>query len=582
MSSTTPALAQLFAQAHQGVAAASPQNGAAPPLLSVPLGPEASPVPVEGPPPPAVAVQSGMMNTPVAPQAPAPAPTPPGAPLTEADLNNAKAELLEAQLRKTAEAEDNATIYGGGAAPGVPQAGGPDGTGENADTLVSEAKRAQLEEKAAAASAVGETKRASELGAQAVGGEAKARDQGDALLQQRVEDGYNRVQETEAAVAEQSKAALDNYAKVNEEMHKLAVSQPSDLFGQAGVNKTLGTIAIFLGGAGINGEHSNRALDQFQGMADRTVAAQKAKFEMLSRVGQGDQTLYGMLQTKLQNKVAVENTLKSMAMEANISMAQQAANQFAGPKARANAAKLVADAKMAQTQLMQRTNASYLHTASQAVAIAAQHQQTQVQGDAALIAQAEKHQAGSLDGFVGWVPTKTEHTRLAKIVGGARNMVAVVNNMEALSHVQGSPTEKAAAYRKFLVDSAGQFLSARTLLETGTRLEEGELKMIAQFVPDISEASINNMSDKDVFALAAKMQQIRTVVTAIAANQVRTAAPRTMAFDSKDSLWGQYNPRTYRDPLIANGERNNPENPQAKSLSAMPDFPSSGGQFGGF
>jgi hypothetical protein len=563
----SPQAIQAAAQAHLAMAAGSPQNGgpAVPPMLMRPAD-----VPVT--------VGSSILQTPVAPQAALPPPAPPGAPLSDADKYNAVEDAKEGTLRNLAQAEDNATIYGGGVG-GQPQVTLPDGTAENADVLASEALKARNAERGASAQVTRDTQRAVDQGVDATAGEAKARQPADDLLAKRMEEGYDHVRAVESDVARQSQEAMDNYKSVNDEMHKLAVSQPTDLFGQAGVNKTLGSIAIFLGGAGTNGNGPNAAMAQLTAMADRTVAAQKTKFEMLSRVGQGDQTLFGMLQQRLQNSAAAENTLKSMAIESQKSMVQKAVNQYSAPKARANGSKLVADMESQQLQLMQRSNNAYLTHAGQAVQLAAQHQGAKVAGDAAFLAQAQKHQAGSLEGFVGWVPTTAEHTRLTKIVGGARNMVMVVNNMEALSHVQGGLDLKSAAGRKFLVDAAAQFLSARQLLETGTRLEEGELKMISQFVPDMTEAGIANMLQKDPAAFYSKMQQIRTIVTGIAARQVATAAPRTTAFDSKDPLWGQYNPRTYRDPLIGNGEKHNPTNPLNTELSNAPAAPAGYGAY---
>lgn len=551
----TPEAIQALAQGHLAAAAGSPQNAA-----PAPVGPPAT-------------VASGMLQTPPAPQAPPPAAAPVGAPLTAMDKYNATEEAREAVLRKKAQIEDNATVFGGIASPGQPQVTNGDGTVENADNLAKQAIKAHESELAASGKVTADTKSAVDQGTEAVEGEANARAPADRVLAARMEEGYDHVKQVEADVAKQSQESMDNYKSVNDEMHKLAVSQPTDLFGQAGVNKTLGSIAIFLGGAGMNGNGPNAALAQLNSMADRTVAAQKAKFEMLSRVGQGDQTLFGMLQQRLQNTAAAENTMKSMALEAQKSMVQQATNQYAGPKARANGAKIVADMESQQLQLQQRSNNAYLTHAGQAVAIASQHQTNKVTADAAFLKEASAHQAGSLEGFVGWVPTKAEHTRLTKIVGGARNMVAVINNMESLAHVQGGIDLKTAAGRKFLVDSAAQFLSARQLLETGTRLEEGELKMIAQFVPDLTEAGMANFIQKDPAAFFEKLQQIRTIVTGIAARQVGTAAPRTTAFDSQDPLWGQYNPRTYRDPLIGNGEKNNPKNPMAAELKDAPKLP---------
>jgi hypothetical protein len=493
-----------------------------------------------------------VFNSPADAAAATQAPGPSGKPLTPEQLQaqheangNALEAMREEKLRQIADGEDDATIMGGGL-PGAAQIPGANGAMMGADQLAQKAQdtfAASIEgnkhvrdEKMAAA------RMQRDLDTQ-MGPE---NNRVEKVLGDRIQAGYDHLGQVQKDVEAQTKQSLLDYEAVQKKMTAIATAEPKGLFGQAGVNSLMGRIAIMLGGVGTNGNGPNANLEYIKGLADRNIASQQRQFEMLGKTAEGQHTIYGMLQTKLQNATATEATMHNMALEVYKSQMRQVANSHAGQKAKIAYQTEAANVDAEINKNNQIAANALISQQGAALEIAAKNQAAGVAGQANYLKQAELHQNQSVDGFVGWVP-KASHDRVSKMVGGARTMVMMADEIQRLI-ASGASVD---TIRNYMVNSAVNFKAARDFLETGTRIEAGEQRIIDQLDPSTFEVIGNMLAKKDYSGIQTKLESIKATVSHAAYRGVHAVAPRTTAYDSQDPLWGQYNPRTYTPPAVS-------------------------------
>lgn len=467
-------------------------------------------------------------------------------------------QVVSAQMAADQARRDSAKTFQGGELP-VPDAPidtsvrGPNGEPINADALMADnvsTRNAAINANAAVGRAQAD---AAKQNAAVDANIALAQKPAEDELQNRIQEGYEDLHKAKEQVEVESQAAIANYSQTQEQMRKLAMEKPQDLFGQSGVNRIMGSIAIMIGGAGTNGNHENHALAFINSLADRNIAAQKQQFLNLQAVGQGDQTLYGMLQNKLKNQEATEATLRNMAITAYESKLKQAANQYAGPKVKALLATQLAKTGEETNKNNQIASEAYLRNGEHILMIRSQENASKVAERAAALKQNQYIQENQIAGVIGYVP-KGAHERISKMVGGARTMVAMTNHIEDMIRAGAD----LSAIREYMVANAVQFKGARDFLETGTRIEAGEQRIIDQLNPASQESLFSAASEKlfgsDPTKLLAKLDAIRATVTETAWTEIQTTAPNTTAFDAKDPLWGRYDPHSYKsaaDRLLA-------------------------------
>lgn len=529
-----PAIAQQLAQMHLAAMA----QGQVPPALAP--GPAQTEAPLGGPP--------DAVAPPLEPVA-----APPGQPAVAVPLRQGSAtqeQLAEAagradqgretMLRAQQEAEDQ-----GFSMPAVKTeldaSKMPEGTPTNLEGVVTAGKNLSDESIRDAANTASEGRKnaheqakiESMMAADSVPLENKL--QGDMVRQQQ------HLEAVQNEVEPQTQRAIANYTTVDDEMRKMAMQQPKDFYDQAGVNSVFGRIAMFLGGAGTNGQHSNHNLEQMNSMAEKNVAAQRQRFEMLQHSGNSTHTLYGMLQSRLQDTVATETAIKNASLEVYKSGLQQVANQYATPMAMQKADVEIAKINDTQRKNVEAAHQSYLNTAANALALQGKQAAIQTKQYGTLLKAQQGHMDNRISGFVGWVP-KAEHPRLSKLVGGAQVLVKQANEVRRLVQ-EGKTVDQ---IREYLVNDAVMFKGARDFLETGTRIEAGEQSVINQLKGDNKEGLLAMFSGMDAFGMADKMESIAAAVTRTANLEVHAAAPTTTAFDSQDGVWGAYDPRTYK------------------------------------
>lgn len=368
------------------------------------------------------------------------------------------------------------------------------------------------------------------------------------ILHQRIEQNYNELHAAAEEVDQEGKAALAEYKQVQEEMKTMALAQPQDIWGQSGVNKVLGAASIFFGGYGVNGNHANHNLEMINALADRAVAAQKTRFENLKATGEASHTIYGMLQQRLQNAQAVSGTLKNMALESYTGMLRSIANQYADPKWKAavetQAAKIkeeqnVRDAAIGQTYMANKQKALQLIGRQKAIEVA----QVAIKQKEAL-----KQLENGVAGYKGYMGNKAEHAKVADMVSGGRQMIASANHME---NALNSPMT-VAKFRQLLTEYALQFAGARKFLQTGTRIEEGEQRIIDALNLLPSEATMASLTPKDISGIRAKLDAIRFLIREGMDISVNTYAPGTMEPDESDPITGPWGPS--HNPLIGDKE----------------------------
>lgn len=382
-------------------------------------------------------------------------------------------------------------------------------------------------------------------------------------------DSQERLKTAADEVQKQQETQMANYQSVQQEMMQMAAAKPQDLFGQAGVNKIAGCIAIFLGGAGTNGNGPNRSLEMIQNMATRHMEEQKNKFEMLNRIGQGNQTMYGMLTSKLQNKTAVEAAFQNSALAATNAQLKASANSFGGPQAKLEADKLVAASnnKMAENNI--RVKQSYQGTAANTLQFVATQQLARIktaqelakiQLDQAQFGlsvhkqdylekqNAEKEKQNEIDGFIGTVKP-IEHAKLSEIAGGARNIVEMLGKLDKMLDAPLTPESLNAidVYQNVIKGAA------RGYFQTGTKLENEEVKQLAavtQSKLDLISTMLQHskgqmLTNGDVLELRKRIENTRGIITAGAYRNIKTHAPH-VSFNPQDDVWGQYDPNTWK------------------------------------
>lgn len=368
---------------------------------------------------------------------------------------------------------------------------------------------------------------------------------------------YNHINTVAQAVDQQQQLRMAHYQTVQDEMSKMAVEQPKDLMGQAGVNSLLGNIAIFLGGAGVNGFHENHNLQMIQSMAERNIAAQKNRYEMLSRVGQGDQTLYGMLQNKLQNTSAVENTLKNAYADTYAAHLKQVGSQFADKRTQLRV----------QLQLQKLDEYKHQNTlmyddklakdSQGAIALAdtqtQQHLAAQAAAHTAAIADAkfglaadtegEKRKAyvreNSFTGLIGTANPK-EHKDLATVWGGARNMISNIDEAKKLMMAN----KNAANARAYVALKNINLGEAKKFFNTGARLEPKEVQMMEAVGiswPMYCEAMMNGGQGLTGTQIAKGLEVVQALIARNAYGSLKAGNPG-LEWDKSDPLMGRFAP----------------------------------------
>ena len=377
----------------------------------------------------------------------------------------------------------------------------------------------------------------------------KASQKPEDILHDRIEQNFNDLHTAAAEVDQQAQAAIADYHQVQDEMKKMALAQPQDIWGQAGVSKMMGAASIFFGGYGVNGNHANHNLESINAMADRAVAAQKTRFEHLQAIGEGDRTLYGMLQQRLQNAQAVSGTLKNMALESYTGALRSIANQYADPKwkaaVEAQAAKIkeqqnVRDTAIGQTAIANSQRALQLLGRQKAIDVA----QTAIKQK-----EAQKQLEHGVLGYKGYIPINAEHGRVTKLVSGGRQMIQSMNHID---NMLNSPmtVEK---FRQLLTVDAQAFKGARDYLETGTRIEEGEQAIIQQLKAYPGEVALSSVLNAEKLnGLRAKLNAIRFLITEGTDTAVMSVAPGTVEPDESDPLMSPW--RKPENALIGDQE----------------------------
>lgn len=392
---------------------------------------------------------------------------------------------------------------------------------------------------------------------------ARASEAPEQELHGKLQKEYDDLALVQKEVDEHAQNAITEYKTVNDKMMKLAESAPKDIWGQSGMNQMLGTVSIFFGGFGVNGNHANHNLEQINNMADRNIAAQKAQFEQLAAVGQGDKTLYGMLQQRLQNAQAVSGTMKNMAQQSYLSQLRSVANKYADPKFKAAVETQAAAIKKDQVGREQLTAKTYVDESTATMKmIGAEKARQEI-----LRLKTQKEEQYKIKGYTGHALNPTEHRELAKVVAGGRGMIQSLNHMEAMINAGAT----VAAIREYMTESAGLFKGARDYLETGTRIEEGEQKIINQLMVAPGEAIASSWFGrlKNSSGVMDKISAIRHMIREGMDQKVTTYAP-DMVPDENDSLTGHL--------LDVNNSSEEKLNPGGKAgQSVIDDLPNADG-----
>jgi hypothetical protein len=408
-------------------------------------------------------------------------------------------------------------------------------------------------------------------------------------MAQHEKDSNERLAIAHKAIGEQLDQRMTHFQGIQDEMQKMAMEQPKDLFGQAGVNSIMGRIAIFLGGAGMAGLNGpNENLQRINAMADRNIAAQRNRFEMLSKIGQGDQTMYGMLTQKLQNTDAVEATMRNSFLSMAEAQTKASMNTFAGPKAKIAGEKFLMDAANQRRQNDLAVQNTFQQNATQAMGLAQSqeanrlnqlrqmHQDELKEREFGLkIHQQELKEENyktenSIDGLNGTVKP-AEHAKLSHMAGGARGLVDMLGQMDAM--LKGHPSVR--KMRAFAVANAQAFKLARDYYETGMRLETGEEKQIATTSLNRADAMFymlqHGTTGSDVTSLRDKIVDTQALVTRGAWTSLKTAAPN-IKFDATDKIWGRFDPNTYKPSYQSDTEEAEGTDEGESELSNAPAF----------
>jgi len=391
-------------------------------------------------------------------------------------------------------------------------------------------------------------------------------------LAQRSDDSLKRMEALQQSVAEQQEKRMAHFQTVQNEMETMAKAQPKDLMGQAGVNSMLGAIAVFLGGAGTNGQHENRNLQLIQSMADRNVQAQKNRFEMLQRVGQGDQTLYGMLTQKLQNSTAVETALRNGYLSSFEAHLKKVGGQFADKRTGLQVQKGLLATEQLRHQGEMTVRHQFLQDGVSIVQLAnsreAQMNQAAVAQHAAAIADAkygldvqkkldedEKYQKeNGFQDLVGTV-SPTEHKDLAQQWGGAVRIVDTLDKAQQL--LKADPTMSNT--RTWNALKSIDLGAAKKYFDTGQRLEGAEVAMMngvgmsfAQFAEAMALGSKSGMTPSEI---EQGYRNIQALVAQDAFNAVHAGAPHVQ-WGPPSTKMGRFNPEVYKFDFAGQAAKN--------------------------
>jgi hypothetical protein len=368
----------------------------------------------------------------------------------------------------------------------------------------------------------------------------------------------DRLNTAHAAINEQMEAKMRHFQSVQTEMEVMAAQKPKDLFGEAGVNSVMGRIAIFLGGAGMAGEGgANENLQRIQNMADRNVAAQKNRFEMLAKIGQGDQTMYGMLTQKLNNTDAVEATMRNAYLTLAENQVKASMNTFAGPRAKLEGEKFLMESQEKRRQNDIIAQQRYQQGAGQAIQLAQEAENQRLIREQHAIEMAIKERKDMMDHSMAGVTGRinsTDHGRLSKVIGGYRGMIAMLGDMNET--LRGKPTVE--KLRAFAIQNAEAFSDARTAWEMGARLEGSEETKASVATLNRLDALFYQLQHvttrTDALSLLRKIEDTQATLTKAAFVKIKTAAPN-VTFDRKDPVWGKYDPGTYKPHYVRDTEK---------------------------
>lgn len=369
----------------------------------------------------------------------------------------------------------------------------------------------------------------------------------------RQQNSIARLQTAHKEINAQMEAKMQHFQAIQTEMQTMAEAKPKDLFGEAGVNSIMGRVAIFLGGAGMAGEGgANANLARIQNMADRNIAAQKNRFEMLSRIGQGDQTMYGMLSQKLSNTDAVEATMRNAYLTLAETQVKASMNSFAGQRAKVEGEKFLMESSEKRRQNDIVAQQRYQQGAAQSIQLAQEAENQRLMREQHALEMMRKEQRyqdeHSLAGVKGTF-SATDHGRLSKTIGAYRGMVAMLGDMN--ESLRGSPTVE--KIRAFAVQNAEAFSDARSAWEMGARLEGPETAQARTATLNVLDAlfyQLQHVTTKtDALSLLRKIEDTQATLTKAAFVKMKTAAPN-VTFDRKDKLWGKFDPATYKPHYV--------------------------------
>lgn len=389
------------------------------------------------------------------------------------------------------------------------------------------------------------------------------------------QESIARLETAHKEINEQMEAKMQHFQSVQTEMQTMAETKPKDLFGTAGVNSIMGRIAIFLGGAGMAGEGgANQNLALIQNMADRNIAAQKNRFEMLSRIGQGDQTMYGMLSQKLQNTDAVEATMRNAYLTLAETQVKASMNTFAGQRAKIEGEKFLMETANARRQNDIVAQQRYQQGAAQSIQIAQEAENQRLLREQHALEMMRKEQRyqdeHSIAGVHGTF-SSTDHGRLSKSIGAYRGMIAMLGDMNET--LRGNPSlEKLAA---FAIQNAEAFSDARAAWEMGARLEGPETKQATRATLNRLDGLFYQLQHvttrTDALALLRRIENTQATLTKAAFIKLKTASPM-VTFDRKDPVWGKYDPATYKPHYVKETIEESGTAQGQDELSGMRDY----------
>lgn len=382
-----------------------------------------------------------------------------------------------------------------------------------------------------------------------------------------------RLDTAHKAIQEQMEAKMRHFQSIQDEMAVMAAQKPKDLFGEAGVNSVMGRIAIFLGGAGTAGlgNAPNENLQRIQNMADRNVAAQKNRFEMLAKIGQGDQTMYGMLTQKLQNTDAVEATMRNAYLTLAENQVKASMNSFAGPRAKLEGEKFLLESANKRRENDAMAQQRYQQGAATSIQMAQEAEKQRLIREQHAIEMAKKEQRyqeeHSLGGVIGTF-SSTDHGRLSKTIGAYRGMIAMLGDMNQT--LRGAPTME--KIRAFGIQNAEAFSDARSAWEMGARLEGPETKQATTATLNKLDALFYQLQHvttrTDALSLLRKIEDTQATLTKAAFVKMKTAAPN-IKFDKKDKIWGRFDPATFKPNYVRQTEK---EMGTAKGQEELGDY----------